>query len=254
MADRLSSPRGKDSAPSRRDGDGNHIHNQILLAIPPKERERLLPRLEFVRLQHHHVLHEAGETLKSAYFCNSGIFSVLNLMPDGKSVEVGLVGKEGFSGLPLIAGFRTNHTRIVVQVEATAFRIEADRFRAALSESPMLERQAQRYAQIRAMQVVQVAACNRLHEVEERLARWLLMSQDRLDSNIVPLTQDFLAQMLGTRRSSVSVAAGILRRAGLIDYSRGGATILDRQGLVEASCDCYEQLQRQTKEWESQND
>jgi len=249
-----SSTRAKDRASALRDGDGNHIHNQILLAIPPNELERLLPKLEFVRLQHHQVLHDAGETLKSAYFCDSGMFSVLNLMPDGKSVEVGLVGKEGFSGLPLIAGFRTNHTRTIVQVAATAFRIEADRLKAALRESPVLERQIQRYAQIRAMQVVQLAACNRLHEVEERLARWLLMSQDRLGSNILPLTQDFLAQMLGTRRSSVSVAAGILRRAGLINYSRGAATILDRPGLIEASCECYGQLQRQTKEWESEND
>ncbi len=247
-------PRGKNAPSPHRDGDGNHIHNQILLALPPKELGRLLPKLEYVRLLHHQVLHEAGETLKSAYFCNSGILSVLNLMPEGKSVEVGLVGTEGFSGLPLIAGFRTNHTRTVVQVEATAFRIDADHFRAALRELPILERHVQRYAQIRALQVVQVAACNRHHEVEERLARWLLMSQDRLNSNTLPLTQDFLAQVLGTRRSSVSVAAGILRRAGLIDYSRGGATILDRQGLIEASCDCYEQLRRQIKEWESQND
>jgi CRP-like cAMP-binding protein len=104
------------------------------------------------------------------------------------------------------------------------------------------------------MQVTQIAACNRLHEVEERLARWLLMSHDRLASNSLPLTQDFLAQMLGTRRSSVSVAAGILQKAGLIEYTRGNATILNRHGLEEACCQCYDQLQRQTEEWESQND
>jgi CRP-like cAMP-binding protein len=214
----------------------------------------LLPRLEFVRLQHHQVLHEVGETLQSAYFCNSGMLSVVNTIPDGKSVEVGLVGKEGFSGLPLIAGFRTNYTRTVVQVEGTAFRIDAAHFRVALRELPKLQRQVQRYAQIRAMQVVQLAACNRLHDVAERLARWLLMTQDRLDSNTLPLTQDFIAQMLGTRRSSVSVAAGILRRTGLIEYTRGNATILDRRGLEEACCDCYAQLQQQTREWESRDD
>lgn len=237
----------------RCDGDGNRIHNTILLSLPPQELETLLQNLEFVRLQHHQVLQEAGETLKSAYFCNSGMFSILNIMPDGKSVEVGLTGKEGFSGVPLVAGFRTNHTRTVVQVDATAFRIVADRFRAALRELPILEQQAQRYAQIRGMQALQLAACNRLHQVEEQLARWLLMSQDRLGSNILPVTQDLLAQMLGTGRPSVSIAAGILRKAGLIEYTRGNVTILDRQGLEDASCGCYEQLQRQTKEWESQN-
>ena len=156
--------------------------------------------------------------------------------------------------MPLIAGFRTSHTRTVVQVEATAFRIDATHFKTALRELPKLERQTQRYGQLAALQVTQIAACNRLHEVEERLARWLLMSHDRIGSNSLPLTQDFLAQMLGTRRSSVSVAAGILQKAGLIEHKRGSATILDRQRLEEAACECYEQLQRQTKEWESQNE
>ena len=254
MADKLSSPHGKDTASSRQDGDGNRIQNEILIALPPKEFDAVVSKLEFVRLKSHQVLHEAGETIKSAYFCNSGMFSVLTVMPDGKSVEVGLVGKEGMSGVPLIAGFRTSHTRTVVQVEATAFRIDAEHFKTAIRQSPKLERQAQRFAQLAALQVMQIATCNRLHEVEERLARWLLMSHDRVGSHRLPLTQDFLAQMLGTRRSSVSIAAGILQKAGLIQHARGESTILDRQGLEEAACDCYEQLQRQTKEWEKQND
>jgi CRP-like cAMP-binding protein len=239
---------------ARRESDGHYIQNDILLALPSEEFDRLLPWLEFIRLQHHQIVQDAGETLRSAYFCNSGILSVVNIMPEGKSVEVAMIGHEGFSGVPLIAGFRTNHTRTVVQVEATAFRIPADHFRTALRELPALLHRVQRYAQIRAIQAVQLAACNRLHEVEERLVRWLLMSQDRLGSNTLPLTQDFLAQMLGTRRSSVSVAIGILRRASLIEYARGSATILDRQGLEEACCDCYSQLQRQIREWESQDD
>ena len=117
---------------SRSDGDGNHVHNEILLALPRAESEAVLPKLELVRLKLHQVLHEPGETLRSAYFCNSGMFSVLNVMPDGKSVEVGLIGKEGFSGTPLVAGFRTSHTRTVVQAEAIAFRVDADALRAAL--------------------------------------------------------------------------------------------------------------------------
>src|SRR6202162_4267482 len=151
----------------------------------------------------------------SAYFCNSGMFSVLNVMPDGKSVEVGLIGKEGVSGTPLVAGFRASHTRTVVQADGTAFRMDADGLRAALPKCPTLERQMNRYAQLLAVQVTQIAACNRLHEVDERLARWLLMTQDRVGSESLPLTQEFLAQMLGTRRSSVTVSAGTLQKGGL---------------------------------------
>ena len=241
------------NASSRRDGDGNPVHNEILLALPRVESEVVLPKLEFVRLKLRQVLHEAGETLRSAYFCDSGMFSVLNVMPDGKSVEVGLIGKEGFSGTPLVAGFRTSHTRTVVQADATAFRMEADALRAALPKCPTLARQLNRYAQLLAVQVTQIAACNRLHEVNERLARWLLMTQDRVASEHLPLTQEFLAQMLGTRRSSVTVSAGTLQKAGLIAYTRGNVTIHDRRKLEEASCDCYGLLQRQVKEWQSQN-
>jgi CRP-like cAMP-binding protein len=238
---------------SRRDGDGNNVDNEILLALPRTEGEALLPKLEFVRLKLHQVLHEAGETLKSAYFCNSGMFSVLNVMPDGKSVEVGLIGKEGFSGSPLVVGFRTSHTRTVVQAEAGAFRIDADTLRAALPKSPGLEHQLNRYSQLLAVQVTQIAACNRLHEVNERLARWLLMTQDRIGSHDLPLTQEFLAQMLGTRRSSVTVSAGALQHAGLISYTRGNITILDRNHLEDAACDCYALLQKQVKDWQSQD-
>ncbi len=240
--------------PSSRDGDGNHIHNLILLGLPPKERELLFPKLEFVRLKTHHVLHEPGDTLKSAYFCDTGLISILSVFPDGKSVEVGLVGKEGFIGVPLVAGFRTAATRAIAQIEATAFRVDADSLTTALQQCPRLERKLQQFSQIMAMQVTQIAACNRLHEVNERLARWLLMSADRVGSNSVPLTQEFLAQMLGTRRSSVTVAAGMLQRAGLITHSRGDVQIIDRPNLEEAACECYAIMQRQAKEWQSHSD
>lgn len=238
---------------SKTDGDGNPVENEVLLALPRGEYDAVLPKLEFVRLKLHQVIHEAGETLKSAYFCNSGMFSVLNVMPDGKSVEVGLIGKEGFSGIPLLAGFLTSHTRTVVQAEATAFRIDADTLRALLTRCPKLEHQLNRFVQLMAVQVTQVAACNRLHEVNERLARWLLMTQDRVGSKHLPLTQEFLGQMLGTRRSSVTVSAGALQKAGLISYTRGNVTILDRHNLEDAACDCYGLLTRQVKEWQSQD-
>lgn len=240
--------------PSSADGDGNHIHNEILLGLPQKESELILPRLEFVRLKTHQVLHESGDTLKSAWFCNSGLISILSVFPDGKTVEVGLVGKEGFIGIPLVAGFRTAPTRAITQIEASAFRIDSDRLIALLRDCPVLERRLQQFAQILAMQVTQIAACNRLHEVEERLARWLLMSADRVGSNSVPLTQELIAQMLGTRRSSVTVAAGILQRAGLIAHTRGDVEIVDRPGLEEASCECYAIMHRQIQEWRSETE
>lgn len=233
-----------------KDGDGNQIHNEILLDLPPKELEMLLQKLEFVRLRTHHVLHEPGDSLKSAYFCDTGLVSILSVFPDGKSVEVGLVGKEGFVGLPLVAGFRTAPTRAVAQIEATAFRVDGEALMAILRQCPNMERQLQQFSQIMAMQVTQIAACNRLHEVDERLARWLLMSADRVGSNSVPLTHEFLAQMLGTRRSSVTVATGMLEKAGLITHSRGDVEIIDRKKLEEAACECYGLMQRQVKAWQ----
>jgi CRP-like cAMP-binding protein len=247
-----SSAVAKPGTTSRQDCDAHPVFNDILRILPPKEFNQLVPNLEYVRLKSHQVLHEAGETLKSAYFCNSGLFSVMTIMPDGKSVEVGLVGKEGMSGVPLIAGFYTSHTRTVVQVEGTAFRIDARQFKMAIRQLPNLESQAQRYGQLAALQVMQTAACNQLHEVEERLARWLLMSHDRLGSNRLPLTHDFLAQMLGTRRSTVSISACILQRAGVIEHLRGETKIVNRRGLEQEACECYEQLKRQMKEWQAQ--
>jgi CRP-like cAMP-binding protein len=240
--------------PPPADGDGNHIYNEILLSLPARDRESLLPRLELVRLKTHLVLHEPGDTLKSAYFCNTGLVSVLSVFEDGKSVEVGLVGKEGFVGLPLVAGFRTAATRAIAQIDGSAFRVDGKTLMDVLVECPKLERQLQRFSQIMAMQVTQIAACNRLHEVDERLARWLLMSADRIGSNSLPLTQEFLAQMLGTRRSSVTVAAGMLQKAGLIAHTRGDVKIIDRPLLEEAACECYGIMRRQTKKWQADAD
>jgi CRP-like cAMP-binding protein len=255
MAKKYSSVRPKITLPpSNRDGDGNHIYNEILLDLPPKESDTLLPKLEFVRLKLHQVLHEAGQSLKSGYFCNTGMFSVLTVTPNGKNVEVGLIGKEGFAGVPLIAGFRTSHTRAVVQAEGTAFRVDASIFRPLLLQCPKLARQLHRYSQVMGMQVELIATCNRLHGVDERLARWLLMSADRVGSDSLPLTQEFLAQMLGSTRSTVTISAGTLQKAGLISYTRGNVRILDRGRLEAAACDCYGSLQRQTQEWQGQDD
>jgi CRP-like cAMP-binding protein len=232
------------------DGDGNGISNKILSSLPRKEYEQVLPKLELVRLKLHQVIHEAGETIKSVYFVNTGLISILAVQPDGKSVEVGLIGNEGFTGLPLLVGYRTSPTRLITQGDGTAYRCDAEVLRQLVPNCPELGQELHRFGQRLAMQTTQIAACNRLHDVEERLARWILMSQDRIGSNRLPLTQEFLAHMLGTRRSSVTVAAGILQRAGLISYTRGSVQILSRPKLEAAACDCYGIVQRQLEAWE----
>lgn len=237
---------------STADGDGHNVTNEILLKLPQNEYRELFPKLEFVRLKLHTLLYESGEAIKSAYFVNAGLESVLAVQPDGKSVEVGLVGKEGFVGIPIIAGFRSSPTRVITQGDGTAYRVDAETLRQILPRCPRLQVELQRFAQQLAMQSTQIAACNRLHDVEERLARWLLMSQDRIGSNKLPLTQEFLGQMLGTRRASVSIAASMLQKAGMITYTRGNVTILDRPKLESASCDCYEIIQRQLKNWRAE--
>ena len=233
--------------------DGIAAENELLRGLPFKESETIIPLLTFLRTSIHDVLHEPAEPIKFGYFMNSGLASILSVMEDGKSVEVGLTGKEGFVGCPLIVGLRTAPTRAVIQIEGSAFRIRAADLRQGLRRCPTLENRIQRFVQIMAMQGSQVAACNRLHEVSERLARWLLMSQDRVNSDTVSLTQEFLAHMLGTRRSSVTVAAGTLQKAGLITYTRGSVKIKNRAGLLTAACECYGSMLRQTRNWENES-
>jgi CRP-like cAMP-binding protein len=234
------------------DGDGKAISNKILLSLSRKECDQVLSKLELVRLKLRQVIHEAGETIKSGYFMNTGLASVLAVQPDGKTVEVGLIGREGFVGLPLLVGYRSSPTRVVTQGDGTAYRCDAETLKQLIRECPELEQKLHRFAYQLAMQTTQIAACNRLHDVEERLARWILMSQDRIFSDHLPLTQEFLATMLGTRRSSVTVAAGVLQNAGMISYTRGSVTVLSRPKLEDAACDCYGIVQQQLKTWETE--
>jgi CRP-like cAMP-binding protein len=230
-------------------GSNEKVQNAILLSLPPDEFDTLLPKLFFGELPKHTFLNEIAEPIEWAYFINSGLASFLNVMADGKSVEVGLTGKEGFVGLPLLAGFSTSPSRALMQVDGSAFRISAVDMQDALKICPSLDRSLQRFSQLLGMQAMQAAACNRLHEVDQRLARWLLMSQDRLLGDVVSLTQETLASMLGTRRASVTEAAGILQKAGLITYRRGDVKIDNRRGLEAAACECYGTMKRLTDKW-----
>jgi len=237
------------SAMAPADGDGRANENRILAGLPKRERARLLAQSEFVKLPARTILGEMGRAIEFGYFLNSGVVSIIRLMTDGKSVEVGLTGREGFVGLPLIVGYTTSPTRAIIQIEAAGYKIGAQDLKKALAISPTLRESLQRYSQDLSVQAIQIAACNRLHEVDERLARWLLMSQDRVGKSTFTLTQEFISHMLGTRRASVTVAAGILQKAGLITYSRGQVSIENREGLESAACECYKGINQQIERW-----
>lgn len=229
--------------------EGNSIGNRLLLNLPAQECALLYPQLTFVELRSQDVLQECEQPVKYAYFIESGVASIVNVTKDGKSVEVGISGQEGCTGLPLAVGLRTSLCRILVKIGGTAFRIASPKLIPTLQRCPRLQSRIQQYSQIIALQSAQTACCNRLHELDERLARWLLMTHDRMESDILPLTQEFISEMLGTRRSGVTVAAGVLQRAGLIRYRRGSVEIADRKGLEEVSCPCYQLLNRHTAMW-----
>ena len=222
---------------------GRAIINAMLLSIPDEEFKLLRPHLEFVELAFHQSLYEPRERIEFAFFLNQGMASLVIATSDGRSVEVGIVGKEGYLGAPLAVNLHRSPYRAVVQVPGTALRVKAEVLERTLASVPELELMLNRYAQTQGMQVAQLAACNRLHEVEQRLARWLLMTQDRVGSDVLPITHDFLAQMLGTGRPTVSVAAGVLQRGGMIEYMRGTIKILERKKLEDAACECYRVIQ-----------
>jgi CRP-like cAMP-binding protein len=253
MGKKTSSAHQPASTPALVSRDAYSADNRVLKSLPRKECDLLFSKLTLVNLKLNESLQEAGQTIEYGYFPITAMASVLNQMDNGSSIEVGLTGKEGFVGLPLLAGFRSSASRVVAQSGGTAFRISADDMRGLLRVCPRLLAALLRYSQEATMEVRQIAACNRLHEMEERLARWLLMSQDRVGSDELPLTQQFLSQMLGARRASVSVAASILQRAGLIHYSRGRLSIVNRKGLEEACCECYGVIQRQLASWRKES-
>jgi CRP-like cAMP-binding protein len=199
--------------------------------------------LEHVELPAHRSLCEPHELFRFAYFPNVGLISIVVVLSNGETVEAGLIGNEGIAGVPAVAGRRRSPFREIVQISGDGFRIKIDALQKALKSAPILDGTLKRYTLVLGLQVAQTAACNRLHDVERRLARWLLMAADRVDSDYIYITHDFLATMLGTDRSSVSVAAGTLQKMKIIKYSRGVVRILDRRQLESYSCECYRAIQ-----------
>ncbi|MBD0373719.1 MAG: Crp/Fnr family transcriptional regulator [Pyrinomonadaceae bacterium] len=214
--------------------------NKILAALPGKEYDRLLPHLTLVSLQSGDTLYETKDRIKYVYFVNRAVVSLVTHIEDGTSVEVGLVGNEGMVGLSVVMGDDVSQTHAIVQMADGALRMETGKLWAELKRGGQLQSLLLRYSLVLLKQVSQTAACNRNHNLGERLARWLLLCHDRVGGDEIRLTQEFLAQMLGTRRSRVSEAAIILQTAGLIHYSRGIITILEREGLEEFTCECYQ--------------
>ena len=216
------------------------VANSLLAALPRKECQHLIDELEQVALTYGEVLYEPGQQIRHVYFPNDSVVSLLTLVDQHQALEVGLVGREGMVGIPLALQIDISPVRALVQGTGTALRMKAAPFLKVLVQSHALQRELHRYTYTLMAQVTQTAACNRFHVVEARLARWLLMTQDRMQSDDFRLTQEFLSHMLGVRRVGVTKAARELQQNKLISYSRGNITVLDRRGLEAASCSCYE--------------
>jgi CRP-like cAMP-binding protein len=239
-------PRQRKRSPSRSSVGGTSpsaaespLKNRILQSLPIDELQELFPLLEPFQLKQHAILHEPAQKLRYAYLPNSGLISLIVATENGDTVEAGMVGSEGGAGLQVAFGLSKTVLRQVVQISGEGFRIRNGALQKAISSAPGLQLAISRYTILQGMLVAQTAACNRLHEGRQRLARWLLMAHDRVDSNVLPLTHDFLATMLGTDRPSVSVAAKILQTQGVIQYTRRVITILHRRKLENSACECY---------------
>jgi CRP-like cAMP-binding protein len=221
--------------------------NRLLDALSEEEFRNIAPNLEHVTLTLGKILYQPQHLIEYVYFPQRSGISIINILENGSMVEVGLIGGEGMAGSPLILASKTSPHQAIVQIADGAFRMPAEDFINHLERMPHLNRLLLRYTQAMMIQIAQTATCNSLHSLEERLARWLLQTQDRAQSDFLDLTQDFLSAMLGVRRASVSVAAGSLQGAGIIKYRRGKITILDREALEEISCECYRVIEAEYK-------
>ena len=216
------------------------IENSLLAALPRAASRRLLEILEPVELVFGDVLYEPGQVIREVYFPGASLVSLLTLADGHLALEVGLIGREGMVGIPLVLGHARSAVRALVQGGGSALRMPAARFLRELRASPPIQRELHRYPHRLMVQISQTAACNRFHVVETRLARWLLMTHDRMKMDRFRMTQEFLGHMLGVRRVGVTRAARALLKRKLISYNRGTITVLDRKGLEAAACRCYE--------------
>src|SRR5919202_3688499 len=213
--------------------------NRLLAALPQAEYQRLLPYLEPVSLAYRQSLYAAHTPIPHVWFIERGVASLIRAMQDGTLIEISVIGHEGLVALPVFLGTESTPSQALVQIPGAGLRMPTTVFRREVPAGSPLHDLLHRYTQTLINQMAQGMVCNRMHSIARRCARWLLLTHDRVDSDQFPLTQQFLAQMLGVRRASVGTVASKLRKAGLIRYSRGVITILDRPGLEAAVCECY---------------
>jgi CRP-like cAMP-binding protein len=237
---RRSAKAGKASMPA-----SNAQQNHLLRALPADEAERLIPQLELVPMPLGEVLYESGSQLRHVYFPTTSIVSLLYVMADGASAEIAVVGNEGMVGVALFMGGETTPSRALVQSGGHAYRLKGQVLKDEFRRATGLQHLLLRYTQALLTQMAQTAVCNRHHSVDQQLCRWLLLSLDRLPSNKLTMTQELIANMLGVRREGVTEAAGKLQIAGLIEYSRGQITVLDRPGLEAQCCECYQVVKQE---------
>jgi CRP-like cAMP-binding protein len=219
--------------------------NHLLAALPADEYARILPNLELVPMPSGEVLHEHGSQMRHAYFPTSAVVSLLYVLADGASAEIAVVGNEGIVGVPLFMGGETMTSRAVVQCAGHGYRLKGSSLQDEFFHTAPMQRLLLRYTQARLTQVAQAAVCNRHHSLDQQLCRWLLLRLDRLCSNELVMTQELIANMLGVRREGVTEAAGNLQKAGLIQYSRGKITVVDRPGLEARVCECYHVVKKE---------
>jgi CRP-like cAMP-binding protein len=230
--------------------NGVQGRNRILSVLGPAELSLIQPHLKEIPFAQGAVLQEQGEIIEQVYFPHSGMISLVAVMNDGeKSIETATVGREGTVGAMSGLGPRHAFNRAVVQVAGTMARIPTSRLQAAVKASPVLRDVIVKYNEVLLAQIQQGSACNAFHEAEARLCRWLLQTRDRIDSDTIPLTQEFLSQMLGVRRTTVTLIARALQKRGLVRYRRGKIEIIDRGGLEQCACECYATVRRQIEEY-----
>jgi CRP-like cAMP-binding protein len=214
--------------------------NYLLAALPPGDYRRIAPALDVIPLKLKEFLHKAGEPIQHVYFPGGGFASVVTVLEDGSMVEVATIGREGLLGVSVVLNGDPSPAAAMVQAETdTCYRMAVGAFRGEMDRHGPFHHLMARYAQALSGFIMQSTACNAVHSVEQRLSRWLLMAHDRIGRDDFPLTQEFVAMMLGTSRPTVTVVAGTLQKAGLITYHRGHVTIVDREKLEAASCECY---------------
>ena len=224
----------------RMDASSNWPRNRLLLALPSRNLNQLIPELEHVRCRRGQILMDADSSLDHVFFPDSGVLSVVTVYANGNTIEMATIGREGCTGVQAVFGAKSSSIRVLVQIPGSAAKMSRVAFTRTMESMPSFRSLMYAYVQAFLEQVMVSVACNGVHNLKERLARWLLMMCDRSDDDTLPITQDLLAEMLGVQRPTITNAAQELERAGLIERGRRQITILDRQGLTKASCECYQ--------------